>query len=169
MMSQMFSIGERSGLQADQFSTRTLLLRSYAVVLAAVCGLDSSNQRTPFPFETVHFKWALAHRTRRRFWTMFTYGFLFCMIELYLASANGMVTCVYQRWFLEVFLSPFSNVNDRIMPMSDVVSSEGLQTMGIQQRSSYCPLHTEISPVSLNILMIRFAKPLQFDIDERCF
>ncbi len=35
----MFSIGEISGLQAGQFSTRTLLLRSHAVVIAAVCGL----------------------------------------------------------------------------------------------------------------------------------
>ncbi len=39
--------------------------------------LDSSDHRTLFHFETVHFKWALAHRTRRRFWTMLTYGFLF--------------------------------------------------------------------------------------------
>ncbi len=152
MMHQMFSIGERSGLQAGQFSTQTLLLWSHAVVLAAVCGfalscwntrrlegsiccsktflylsafivpsktcklhipyhlctpipsemlafemnvderslawrmpwfpirmsnLDSSDHRTLFHFETVHFKWALAHRTWRRFWTMFTYGFLF--------------------------------------------------------------------------------------------
>ncbi len=38
--------------------------------------LDSSDHRTLFHFETVHFKWA-AHRTRRRFWTMFIYGFLF--------------------------------------------------------------------------------------------
>ncbi len=37
LMHQMFSIGERSGLQAGQFSTRTLLLRSHAVVIAAVC------------------------------------------------------------------------------------------------------------------------------------
>ncbi len=37
MMRQMFSIGERSGLQAGQFSTRTLQLRSHAVVIAAVC------------------------------------------------------------------------------------------------------------------------------------
>ncbi len=160
MMRQMFSIGERSGLQAGQFSTQTLLLRSHTVVIAAVCGfalscwntcrlegsiccsktfiylsafivpsktcklpipyalmhphtirdagfwsecwwhagrspsslarrtrhpwfptrmsdLYSSDHRTRFHFETVHFKWALAHRTRRRFWTMFTYGFLF--------------------------------------------------------------------------------------------
>ncbi len=150
MMCQMFSIGERSGLQAGQYSTRTLLLRSHAVVTAAVCGfalscwntqglpwnrchlegsiccsktfiylsafivpsktcklpipyappyhqrcwllnwmlithwkvsllfsrrtqrqwfptrmsnLDSSDHRTLYHFETVHFKWALAHRT----------------------------------------------------------------------------------------------------------
>ncbi len=145
MMRQMLSIGERSGLQAGQFSTRTLLLWSHAAVIGAVCGfalscwntlrlegsiccsktfkylsafiepsktcklpipyecwwhagsspssltrrtrrpwfptrmsnLDSSDHRTLFHFETVHLKWALAHRTRRRFWTMFTYGFLF--------------------------------------------------------------------------------------------
>ncbi len=42
MMRQMFSIGDRSGLQAGQFSTRTLLLRSHAVVIAAVCGFALS-------------------------------------------------------------------------------------------------------------------------------
>ncbi len=167
MMCQMFSIGERSGLQAGQFSTWTCLLQSHAVVIAAVWGfalscwntqglpwntrllegsiccsktfiylsafivpsktcklpipyahtitissemlafelnadnmlerspstlarrtrrpwfptgishLDSSDHRTLFQFETVQFKWALAHRTRWRFWTTFTYGFLF--------------------------------------------------------------------------------------------
>ncbi len=39
MMGQMFCIGERSGLQAGPFSTWTLLLRSHAVVIPAVCGL----------------------------------------------------------------------------------------------------------------------------------
>ncbi len=38
IMCQIFPIGERSGLQAGQFSTRTLLLRSHAVVIYAVCG-----------------------------------------------------------------------------------------------------------------------------------
>ncbi len=75
-----------------------------------------------------------------------------CMIELYLASADGTADCVYRQWFLEVFLGPFSNVNDRIMPMSDVVSSEGPKTTGIQQRSY--PLCVEISQVSLNLLMM---------------
>ncbi len=42
MMRQMFSIGERSGLQAGQFSTQTLLLRSHAVVIAAACGFALS-------------------------------------------------------------------------------------------------------------------------------
>ncbi len=42
MMCQMFSMGERSGLQAGQFSTWTLLLRSHAVVIAAVCGFALS-------------------------------------------------------------------------------------------------------------------------------
>ncbi len=42
IMRQMFSIGERSGLQAGQFSTRTLLLRIHAVVIAAVCGFALS-------------------------------------------------------------------------------------------------------------------------------
>ncbi len=41
-MCQMFSIGERSGLQAGQFSTWTLLLWSHAVVIAAVCGFALS-------------------------------------------------------------------------------------------------------------------------------
>ncbi len=51
-------------------------------------------------------------------------------------SADGTSDCVHRQWFLEVFLGPFSNVNDRIMPMSDAVSSEGPKTTGIQQRSS---------------------------------
>ncbi len=43
--------------------------------------------------------------------------------------------------FNDVFLGPFSNVNDRIMPMSDAALSEGPKTMGIQQR--YCALHRD--------------------------
>ncbi len=35
------------------------------------------------------------------------------------AIADGTADCVYWQWFLEVFLGPFSNVNDRIMLMSD--------------------------------------------------
>ncbi len=42
MIRQMFSMGERSGLQAGHFSTRILLLRSHDVVIDAVCGLALS-------------------------------------------------------------------------------------------------------------------------------
>ncbi len=112
------------------------------------------------------------------FWTMFTYIFTFdilciladafiqsnlqcihchrniwlpfCTIEIYLASADGTADCVYRQWFLEVFLGPFSNVNDKIMPMSDAVLSEGgPKTTGIQQRSSALSLtHRDFSSFS---------------------
>ncbi len=52
----------------------------------------------------------------------------------------ALADCVYQQWFMEVFLGPFSNVNDTIMPMSDAVSSEGPKTTGIQQKSSVLSL-----------------------------
>ncbi len=66
-----------------------------------------------------------------------------------MASADGTADYVYQQWFLEVFLGPFSNVNDRIMPMSDVVSSEGPKTTGIQQRSlALSIMHRDFSSFS---------------------
>ncbi len=40
------------------------------------------------------------------------------------------------------------------MPMSDAVSSEDLKTTGIQKGIQPYPLCTEISPVSLEFLMI---------------
>ncbi len=49
---------------------------------------------------------------------------------------SSTADCVYRQWFLEVFLSPFSNVSERIMIMGDAVSSKGPKTTGIQQRSS---------------------------------
>ncbi len=77
---------------------------------------------TLFHFETVHFNLALAHRM-----ALLDYVHIwlpFCMIELKLASADGTADCVYRQWFLEVFLGPFGNFNDRTMPISDAVSSE---------------------------------------------
>ncbi len=94
------------------------------------------------------------------------------MIEFSLASADGTGYCVYQRWFLEVFLGPVSNVNDRIMPMSDAVSSDGPKTIASNKSLRPCPLHTEISPVSLNLFMMlctvhdEICKSLQFEIQE---
>ncbi len=57
--------------------------------------------------------------------------------------------CVHQQWFLEVILGPFSNVNDRIMQMSDAMLSEGPKTTGILQRSSALSLtHRDYSSFS---------------------
>ncbi len=237
MMRQMFSIGERSGLQAGQFSTRTLLLRSHAVVIAAVCGfalscwnthrlegsiccsktfiylsafivpsktcklpipyalmqphtirdagfwterwshagrspsslarrtrhpwfptrmsnLDSSNQRTLFHFETVHFKWALAHRTRQRFWTMFTYGFLFAWksFSWHLQMAWRIVFTDSGFWkysWAHIVMSMTESfrwvMQCRLRAQRPQASNKGLRP---------CPLRTEISPVSLNLLMM---------------
>ncbi len=61
------------------------------------------------------------------------------------------------------------------MPMSDVVSSEGPRHGHPTKVIRPSSLRTEISPVSLNLLMMlctvddEIAKPLQFDIEERCF
>ncbi len=66
-----------------------------------------------------------------------------------MASADGTVDCVYRQWFLEVFLGPFRYVNDRIMPMSDAMSSEGPKTTSIQQKSSALSLtHRDFSSFS---------------------
>ncbi len=65
-----------------------------------------------------------------------------------------MADCVYRWWFLEVFLGTFSNVNDRIMLMSDAVSSEGPKTTTSNRGLRPCPLHTKIYSVSLNLLMM---------------
>ncbi len=64
---------------------------------------------------------------------------------------------------------PNSNVNDRIMPMSDAALSEGPKTTSFHKSLWPCPLRTEISPVSLNLLMMLFAKLLQFSVEECCF
>ncbi len=67
---------------------------------------------------------------------------------------NPVEHFVYRQWFLEVFLGPFSNVNNRIMPMSDAVSFEGPKTPTSNKGLRPCPLRTEISPVSLILLMM---------------
>ncbi len=67
------------------------------------------------------------------------------------------VDCVYRQWFLEIFLVPFSNVNDIIMPMSDAVSSEVSKTIGIQKKR-YLALsltHRDLFSLLLTLLMIK--------------
>ncbi len=76
------------------------------------------------------------------------------MIELRLASADGTADCVYRQWFLAVFLGPFSNFNDIIMPMNGAVLSEGMKTQASNKGFWPCPLCREISPVSPNLMMM---------------
>ncbi len=72
-----------------------------------------------------------------------------------MASADGTADCVYRQWFLEVFLGPFSNVNDRIMLMSDAVSPEGPKTTGIQQRFSALSLtHSDFFSFLETLMML---------------
>ncbi len=229
MMRQMFSIGDRSGLQAGQFSTRTLLLRSHAVVIAAVCGFalscwntqglpwnrrclegsiccsktfiylsafivpsntcklpilyalmhpipsemlafefnadntlegppHSSDHRILFHFETVYFKWALAHRTRRRFWAMFTYGFLFAWyVHIWLPFSFSWHLQLARRI---VFTdSGFWKYSWAHLVMSMTESCRWVMQCRLRARRPRasnkglrpCPLRTEISPVSLNL------------------
>ncbi len=115
--------------------------------------LDSSVRRTHFHFETIHFKWALAHRTRRRFWTVFTYGFLFGRTQ----KGDGTANYVYRvyQWFLEVFLGPccvqWPNHADEWC--SVVWGPEDHSLMPTKVFKLF-HLRTAISPVSLNLLML---------------
>ncbi len=109
------------------------------------------------------FKLSLAHRTRMP-------SFLHDRALVGICRWHGGL--FYRQWFLEVFLSPFSNVNDRVMPMSwySVAlrpEDHGHPNKGLQP----CPLHTEISLVFW-IFWWCYAcrwwdlqKPLQFDIE----
>ncbi len=62
----------------------------------------------------------------------------------------GTEDCVYRQWFLEVYFGPFSNNNDRIMPMSLRARRPRAFNKGLRP----CPLRTDIYPVSLNLLMM---------------
>ncbi len=75
------------------------------------------------------------------------------MIELLLASFDGTADCVYRQWFLEVFLGTFS-VNDRIMLMSDAVSSEGPQA----SNKGLLPCHRDLSSLSESIDAVMHCK-----------
>ncbi len=105
--------------------------------------LHSSYHRTLFHFKTLHFKWALAHRTRRRFWTMFTYGFLFAWYSFswHLQIARRIV-------FTDSGFGKYSWAH-LVMSITETASSEGPKTTGIQQRSSALSLtHRDFSSFS---------------------
>ncbi len=116
--------------------------------------LDDSDHRTLFHFETVYFKWALAHRTRRRFWTMFTYGFLFAwqsfswhlqMARRIVFTDNGFWKYFWAHLVMSMIESCRWVMQCRLRARRPRASNKGLRP---------CPLHTEIFPVSLNLLMM---------------
>ncbi len=116
--------------------------------------LDSYDHRKLFHFETVHFKWALAHRTWWRFWTMFTYGFLFAWYSFswHLQMARWIVFTDSGFWkysWAHLVMSMTEScrwlMQCRLRAWRPRASNKGLQP---------CPLRTEISPVFLNLLMM---------------
>ncbi len=59
-----------------------------------------------------------------------------CVTENIRGSSYDLNILITYSKYNPNYDNPFSNVNDRIMPMSDAVLSEGPTTMSIQQRSS---------------------------------
>ncbi len=116
--------------------------------------LDSSDNRTLFHFETVHFKWALAHRTRRRFGTMFTYGFLFAWYSFswHLQMARWIVFTVSGFWKYSWAHLVMSMKNHADEWCSVVWGPEDhghpTKVFGL------VPYAQRFSPVSLNLLMM---------------
>ncbi len=116
--------------------------------------LDSSDQRTLFHFETAHFKWVLAYRTQQRFWSVFICGFLFAWMSFswHLQMAWWIVFTDSGFWkysWAHLVMSMTEScrwvMQRRLRARRPQASSKGLWL---------CPLCTEISPVSLNLLMM---------------
>ncbi len=115
--------------------------------------LDSSDHRRLFHLETVHFKWASVHRTRRRFWTMFTYGFIF-------AWKSFSWHLLMARWI--VFTdSGFWKYSWAHLVMSVTESCRWVMQCHLRAEDHRHPAkvfglvpYAEISTVSLNILIM---------------
>ncbi len=99
-------------------------------------------------------KWALTHRTQRHFWTMFTFGFLFA-----LWSFSWHQKMAWQIVFTDSGFWKYSWAH-LIMSMTELcrwVMQCRLRARRPQASNKgllSCPLRTEISPVSLNLLMM---------------
>ncbi len=114
----------------------------------------SNKNRTLFHFETVHFKWVLAHRTQRCFWTMFTYGFLFAWqsFSWHLQMAQRIVFTDIGFWkysWAHLVMSMTESwrwvMQCCLKARKPQVSNKGLRP---------CLLFIEISAVSRNLLMM---------------
>ncbi len=92
-------------------------------------------------FPLWNFKWAFAQRTQWRFWTMFTYGFLFAWYSF----------IWYLQWFLEVCFWA-------LLVMSMTESCRWVMQCRLiawrPQESNKVQWKKNISPISLNLFMI---------------
>ena len=89
---------------------------------------DSSSLFPVFHFASDHFIWALVQRRLQCFYIMLTYGLLSAWQSF---NLHGTVSCVHRQWFLEVFLSPCSDFQDRIVSVFNAELPEGLKVAGI--------------------------------------
>ncbi len=131
MMWQMFSIGEKSELQVGQFSTRTLLVQSHAVVIAAVCGFAFSC------WNTQGIPW-----NRRRL-----EGSICCVKTFVYLSAFIVPSKACKLPILYALMHPHF-IRDAGF-WTECWTSEGPKTTGIQQRSLALSLmHRDFSSFS---------------------
>jgi len=75
-----------------------------------IANLNPCDHRTVFHFVSVHFNLALVQRRWQCSWIMFTFGFFFTWKPAFV-DWHG----VHRQSFLEVFLSPCSDFQDRIV------------------------------------------------------
>ncbi len=116
--------------------------------------LDPSDHRTLSHLETNHFKLTLAHRKQQRFWTMFTYGFLFAwwsfswhfqMAWRIVFTDSGFWKYSWAHFIMSITESFRWVMQCCLRARRQQASNKGLRP---------CPLCTEISPVSFNLLMM---------------
>ncbi len=147
MMRQMFSIGERSRLQVGQFSTQALLLQSHAVVIAAVCGFALSCWNTQgLPWNRHCLEGSIC--CSKTFYIPFRIHSAFQNMQA--AYIVWTYTPPYHQrcWLLNWWV-----MQCRLRARRPQASNKGLWP---------CPWRTEMSSVSLNLLMISCT------VDEIC-
>ncbi len=115
MMHQMFSIGERSGLKAGQLSTRTLLLRSHAVVIAAVCGLALSSWNTQgLPWNWCHLEGSICCSKTFIYLSAFIVPYKTCKIPIPYAPPYNLTLRNVVFKYSTIFLRTLSQIREHL-------------------------------------------------------
>ena len=98
-MLQMFSIGERSGLQEDQFSTWTLLWWSHAVATAAVWSFTLSCWNTQgFPWNRRRLERSICSSKTFRYFSTFIVSSKTCKQPILMHSGNKFEMSSLSGW-----------------------------------------------------------------------